>query len=145
MRVVEQEFTISFGIPSPSVSISAHSSNGKSSSTSIVPSSSSSVSQRLIVPSESVSSDFNQSSVAGRSSPISPDWSPLRVVSPCPSWPFPLFPQHLTCPSSRIAQDEALPNATDSTWSPISVTIRLSPISLAPSPIVVVLPIPNWP
>eukprot|EP00961_Rhodomonas_salina_P181824 2454324-Rhodomonas_salina.1 len=43
-------------------------------------------------------------SIAGRASPISPGSSPRCSVSPSPSWPSALAPQHFTQPSSNSAQ-----------------------------------------
>jgi len=47
--------------------------------------------------------------MGARSSPISFAPSPRSSVSPCPSWPSLFDPQHLTLPSSSMAQLCAAP------------------------------------
>ena len=75
-----QSTTIESGFPSLSVSKYAHGSNTNLSSTSNDPSLSSSVSQRSIVPSSSVSLGFNQISEAGKLLPIESVVEPTEFV-----------------------------------------------------------------
>ena len=86
-------------------------------------------------------------SAATRSSPISLAPSPLVDWFPIPSWPALLSPQHLTLPSSSRAHEWCWPVAISVAvlLVPRSTAARKSPISLGPSPIWVVLPIPSWP
>ena len=144
-KLVIQSTTIESGLPSLSVSKYAHGSNMNLSSTSKEPSLSSSVSQRSIVPSSSVSLGFNQISEAGKLLPIESVVEPTELVVSWANWPYALNPQHRTCPSSLIAQVEWYPSANDSTFPPISVIMKLSPTSESESPIVFVISLPNCP
>ena len=86
-------------------------------------------------------------STEGRSAPISPAASPRLVVSPWPSWPSALTPQHLTVSSSSRAHVWLSPAETAVAVrpDPRSTDRRLVPISVGLSPRSVVSPWPSWP
>src|SRR5690606_33650959 len=82
-----------------------------------------------------------------RLSPISLALSPRARLSPRPSWPCPLLPQHFTWPLSSRAQVWLLPVATARATRPAPrlTAGRLSPISPAASPRARVSPWPRRP
>ena len=83
----------------------------------------------------------------GRRKPISATLSPRAMVSPCPSWPWPLPPQHRRARLSNSADEWSVPPASAVAVRPVprSMAARLSPISPAPSPMSLVLKRPSCP
>src|SRR5690606_7913589 len=75
-------------------------------------------------------------STAGRLPPISPGASPRSFVSPRPSRPLPLTPQHLSRALSRIAHvwEKPAETAVAVRPEPSGTRPRYEPISRAPSP-----------
>ena len=71
----------------------------------------------------------------------------MAVVFPMPNWPYELPPQHFISPLSKIAQACQYPVVMATAVRPVprSTAARLSPISSASSPMVVVFPMPNSP
>src|SRR5690606_37541503 len=89
------------------------------------------------------------SDTAGRLSPISPGWSPRDSLSPRPSGPLMLYPQHFRELSSRMAHVWKLPALASRAIAvrpvPRSTTGRASPISPGWSTRAVVSPVPRRP
>ena len=86
-------------------------------------------------------------STVANASPISPAASPRAAVSPRPSWPSPLSPQHLTLALSSTAQVCAPPVANDSAVRPAprSTGSSASPIDALERPRSSSAPLPNRP
>ena len=82
------------------------------------------------------------SATAGSASPICPGTRPRSKVSPVPSPPKPLWPQHFTWPSSSNAQTWTSPTpiATAVRPAPSAIAGSASPISPGLSPRATVLP-----
>ena len=87
------------------------------------------------------------SATAGSASPISPAPSPRFAVSPSPSCPEALFPQHFKLASSSTKHVWFAPASTTPAVRPVprSTAARLSPISAASSPRFATSPRPNCP
>src|SRR5262245_40581290 len=85
--------------------------------------------------------------IAGRLSPISLGPSPRWLVSPRPSRPSALYPQHLTLPPFRSAHVWRQPVEIATAVLPVPRLIagRLSPISSRSSPRWLVSPRPSRP
>ena len=85
---------------------------------------------------------LSPSDTAGRASPISPAPSPRALVSPKPSWPSSLRPQHFTASLSSTTQVCAAPVASNLAVRPVprSTAGRPSPIDAVVRPISVVAP-----
>eukprot|EP00961_Rhodomonas_salina_P304645 3941680-Rhodomonas_salina.3 len=70
--------------------------------------------------------------MAGSASPISPALSPRSSVSPRPSCPAELPPQHFTLPLSRTAHEWYPPAETLSAVRPVPRLIAGSPSPISP-------------
>ena len=85
-------------------------------------------------------------STVGKLLPISSAWSPLSLVSPSPSCPASLMPQHFSEPSLSLAQKCWFPAITCTALRPPrSTSGRKLPISFASSPLKMVSPYPSRP
>lgn len=86
-------------------------------------------------------------SMAGKWSPICPALSPTALVSPLPSCPTELSPQHFKLSSSSNAHPKRYPSETWRTDRPApkSTVGKLSPISPPSSPTFEVCPRPSCP
>ena len=84
---------------------------------------------------------------AGNASPISPASSPRASMSPTPSWPSSLRPQHLTASLSSTAHVCAAPVASNLALRPVprSTADKPSPIDAVVRPMSVVAPLPSRP
>ena len=90
---------------------------------------------------------LSPSDTAGRASPISPAPSPRALVSPKPSWPSSLRPQHFTASLSSTTQVCAAPVASNLAVRPVprSTAGKPSPIDAVVRPMSVVAPEPSRP